>query len=80
MKNDDDVVILSRGDNDFLQAMKSGDKYILQYKDDKGLHEYAEGDGKADYTAIVTCFTSYSANKVTWNVIRQQIEWKDAEN
>ena len=80
MKNDDDVIILSRGDDDFLQAMKSGEGFILQYKDNDGLHEYALNDGVADYSAVITCFTSYAGSKITWNVIRQQLEWKDAEH
>ncbi len=79
MKNDDDFVILSRGDNDYLQAMRSGDKYILQYKDDKGLHEYAGSDGKADYNTIVRLFVVYLAPGPAWGMTRDQYTWKDAE-
>jgi hypothetical protein len=79
MKNEDDFIILSRGDNDYLQAMKSGDKYILQYKDDKGLHEYAGSDGKADYNTIVRLFVVYLAPGPAWGMTRDQYTWKDAE-
>ena len=79
MKNDDDFVILSRGDKEFLQAMKSGDGYIVQYKDADGLHEYAEDDGLMDYTGVMTCFTSY-LQKPSWIIIKGQLEWKDAEH
>ena len=79
MKNDDDFVILQRGDNEFLQASRSGDGYILQYKDDNGLHEYADDDGLIDYSGMATCFTSY-LNKPAWIIIRDQLKWKEAEH
>jgi hypothetical protein len=80
MKNDDDFVILSRGDNDYIQAMRSGDKYILQYKDKDGLHEYAGNDGKAEYSTVVRLFVVYAGPGPAWGMTRDQYEWKDAEN
>ncbi len=80
MKNDNDVVILSRGDNDFIQAMRSGDGYILQYKDDQGLHQYAGSDGLASESVVIRCFSSYNANPTAWKMTRSQFEWKDAED
>ncbi len=79
MKNEEDFVILSRGDNDYLQAMRSGDKYILQYKDDKGLHEYAGNDGKAEYSTVIRLFVVYAGPGPAWGMTRDQYTWKDAE-
>ncbi len=76
MENDDDYIILSHGKDAYIQAMKSGDHYILQYKDDNGLHEY---DGDAGYPVVISCFEAY-LNPPVWNLMKSQMAWKDAEN
>ncbi len=71
----DDFVIISHGD-DFLQTTKSGDGYILQYKDKSGMYECKKTDFAPEI--IITTFTSY-LNPSTWAIWKQQFEWGPAE-
>ncbi len=77
LNREDEFVILSRGKN-FLQVAKSGDGYLLQYKDKSGLFESKDTDFAPEI--IITTFNTYLMGGTGWGVWKQQFKWIPAEH
>lgn len=77
LKSEDEFVILNRGKN-FLQVAKSGEGYLLQYKDGSGFFESKNTDFAPEI--IIATFNTYLIGGTGWGVWKQQFEWKPAEH